>query len=159
LGSTSVTETLQAGPAERAALALRFGIVDLEQLSATLNLERILGGLIRVVGRLEADVVQNCVITLIDFPTHIEDSFTVDFAGTEMPIGPGAEITVDVDYDPPEPVEGGVIDMGELVAQYLSLALDPYPRSPGAAIDPVWADSDAAERSPFAILKNLKTPN
>jgi hypothetical protein len=31
----------------------------------------------------------------------------------------------------PEPVIDGKIDAGELVAQYLSLAIDPYPRLEG----------------------------
>jgi uncharacterized metal-binding protein YceD (DUF177 family) len=157
LGQTVVTETLLAGPAECAALAKRLGLVELTQLSAVVALERTLGGLIHVGGRLEADVVQNCVVTLVDFPSHVEDSFALDFGNA--PVEFGDEIELDPDYDPPEPIEGGVIDLGELVTQYLALALDPHPRAPGATLDPVWGASDAAEASPFAVLKNLKTAN
>jgi uncharacterized metal-binding protein YceD (DUF177 family) len=156
LGQTAVTETLLAAPAERAALAKRLGLVELGQLSATVTLERTLGGLIHVAGRFAADVVQTCVVSLVDFPSHIEDSFGLDFGNA--PAEFGDEIDLDPDYDPPEPIEGGVIDLGELVAQYLALSLDPYPRAPGAALEPAWSGEDAAELSPFAVLKNLKPP-
>jgi hypothetical protein len=54
----------------------------------------------------------------------------------------------------------GEIDLGEAVAQQLAVALDPYPRAPGAA----WPQADtgdadiAAEpvRRPFAALDALK---
>jgi uncharacterized metal-binding protein YceD (DUF177 family) len=157
LGQSAVTETLLASPAECAALAKRLGLVELTQLSAVVSLEPTLGGLIHVGGRLEADVVQNCVVTLVDFPSHVEDSFALEFGNS--PAEFGEEIELDPDYDPPEPIEGGVIDLGELVTQYLALALDPHPRAPGAMLDPAWSGSDSAETSPFAVLKNLKTTN
>lgn len=157
LGQAAVTETLLAGPAECAALAKRLRLVELTQLSAVVTLERTLGGLIHVSGRLEADVIQTCVVTLTDFPSHVEDSFTVDFGNA--PAEFGDEIELDPDYDPPEPIEGGIIDLGELVTQYLALALDPHPRAPGATLDPAWSGADVAETSPFAVLKNLKTAN
>ena len=157
LGAAAVIETLRTSPSECAALAKRLGLVELGQLSATVTLERTLGGLIHVTGRLEADVVQTCVLTLVAFPSHVEDSFALDFGAA--PGEYGDEIDVDPDYDPPEPIEDGIIDLGELVAQYLALALDPHPRAPGATLDPAWAGVDVADMSPFAILKNLKSPN
>jgi uncharacterized metal-binding protein YceD (DUF177 family) len=157
LGTGAVTQTLAASPAECTALAKRLGLLELIQLSATVTLERTLGGLIHVTGRLEADIVQTCVVTLVAFPSHVEDSFALDFgdAGDTH----GDEIDVDPDHDPPEPIEGGIIDLGELVTQYLALALDPYPHAPGATLDPAWTGADVADMSPFAILKNLKSPN
>jgi uncharacterized metal-binding protein YceD (DUF177 family) len=148
---------LSANAAECAALARRFGIVALDRLSASLRIERVPGGLVRVSGRLEADVVQNCVVSLVDFGSHVEESLSADFG--DSPARIGAEVDVDLDYDPPEPIEGGVIDLGELVAQYLSLALDPHPRAPGAFLDADFNDPDVARRSPFAILEKLKNPN
>ena len=157
LGQDVITETLLAGPAECAALARRLKLVELSQLSAVVTLERTLGGLIHVGGRLEADVVQTCVVTLVEFPSHVEDSFAVDFGNA--PAEFGDEIDLDPDYDPPEPIEGGIIDLGELVVQYLALALDPYPRAPGATLDPAVGSGDIVDASPFAVLKNLKTTN
>jgi len=154
LGAAAMTEAIEATPAERDALAKRLNLRGLKALSATLRLERRPGGLIHVAGRLEAEVVQTCVITLVDFPSHVEDRFDVDFG--DAPAEFGEEISLDPDYDPPEPIEAGAIDLGELTAQYLSLALDPHPRAPGATLDPALADPDADDRSPFAVLKKLK---
>jgi uncharacterized metal-binding protein YceD (DUF177 family) len=157
LGTAAVTERISATPAERDALARRLGLRELNALSAVLRLERRPGALIHVGGRLEADVVQTCVVTLVDFPSHVEDGFEADFG--DAPAEFGEDISLDLDYDPPEPIEGGAIDLGELVAQYLSLALDPHPRAPGATLDPALADPHSEARSPFAVLKKLKQPS
>ena len=159
LGANPITETLLATPAECAAVAKRMRIVSLGQFSATVTLQRTIGGLIHVSGRLAADVVQTCVVTLVDFPSHVEDSFAVDFGDAPAALGLGDEIEIDLDDDPPEPIDGGIIDIGELATQYLALALDPHPRAPGATLEAAWVGPDAAELSPFAVLKNLKAPN
>jgi hypothetical protein len=62
------------------------------------------------------------------------------------------ERTLD-DEDPPEPLPDGFIDLGALAVEFLALALDPFPRKPGAAFDS--ADSDETP-SPFAALAALK---
>jgi uncharacterized metal-binding protein YceD (DUF177 family) len=154
LGTALVTERFSATSSECEALARRLGLKQLKALSAVVRLERRPGGLIHVVGRLEAEVVQTCVVTLVDFPSHVEDGFEVDFGNAPAELD--GEISLELDYDPPEPIEAGAIDLGELVAQYLSLALDPHPRSPGATLDPALADPDSETRSPFAVLKKLK---
>jgi len=158
LGFGAVTETLRANPEERVRLAKRMGLVSLDGFAATVRLQRDLNtGFIHVSGRLEGDVVQTCILTLAAFPTHVEDSFETEFSSDAAEIGD--EITLDMENEPPEPIIDGVIDLGELVSQYLSLALDPYPRAPGAALDPSWVETDRQATSPFAALKNLKARN
>jgi uncharacterized metal-binding protein YceD (DUF177 family) len=156
LGARPVIETLSASPDELVRLAQRFDLVAIEKLSAIVHLERRPGSdIIHVEGRLEADVVQTCVVTLLPFPSHVEDSFAIDFV--QGPAEATSEIELDMDAEPPEPIENGVIDTGELVAQYLSLALDPYPRSPGAALGSTWTEPQSEERSsPFEVLRNMK---
>jgi len=156
LGFTPVTETLRATAEERQRLATRLDLVSLDDLTATLTLARNRDtGVIHLEGRLVADVVQTCVVSLVSFPSHVEDSFDADF--TSDPIDTDHEILFDMENEPPEAILGGTIDLGELVAQYLSLALDPYPRAPGAALDSEWAEGDRETRSPFAALKSLRT--
>jgi uncharacterized metal-binding protein YceD (DUF177 family) len=111
------------------------------------------GGIIGVSGRLEAEIVQTCVISLTPFAGRVEDAFEARF--TTMPPVAGDEIVLDLDSDDPEPVENGIIDIGELVAQFLSLALDPYPKAPGAALKPSEAPV-LATTSPFAALRVLE---
>ena len=54
-----------------------------------------------------------------------------------------------------EPLEGDEIDLGELLVQHLSLALDPYPRLEGAeSLLPEYRTATLS--SPFAALKDLK---
>ena len=54
-----------------------------------------------------------------------------------------------------EPAPGGVVDIGEAVAQQLSLALDPFPRAPGVAAPEAAAEAAGAQ-SAFAALSRWK---
>lgn len=155
LGARPVVETLNASPDELGRLAQRFELVAIDRLSAIVRLERRPGSdLVHVEGRLEADVVQTCIVTLSPFPSHVEDSFSVDFAQGQA--DSGREVELDMDAELPEPIDNGVIDTGELVAQHLSLALDPYPRSPGAVLDSAMTEPEGEGRSsPFDVLHNL----
>jgi len=54
-----------------------------------------------------------------------------------------------------EPVEDGIVDIGEAVAQQLSLVLDPFPRAAGVAA-PEDAPGGPAAASPFAALSRWK---
>jgi hypothetical protein len=58
------------------------------------------------------------------------------------------------DEDPPEPLDSGHIDLAALAVEFLALALDPFPRKPGA----VFADAPDVETEggPFAALSALK---
>lgn len=154
LGAAETTLTIEASGEERARLAARFEIVALDHFAASVRLQRKEGNLIRVSGRLEADLVQTCVVTLEPFPSHVEDGFSVEF--TEGAPEPEPEIVLDADHEPPESIEDGIVDIGELVAQFLSLALDPHPRAPGAALGAVWSEEGRAALSPFAVLEKLK---
>jgi hypothetical protein len=157
LGARPIVDTLVANPDELQRLAVRLGLVAITRLAALVRVHRQpKSDLIHVEGRLEADIVQTCIVTLIDFPSHVEDSFALDFSSEPFPTGPTVE--VDPEADPPEPIENGIIDLGELVAQYLSLALDPYPRAPGAelGLTEVGLGDPEAKELPFGSLRNLK---
>ena len=45
-----------------------------------------------------------------------------------MPAEPPTEMH---DYEPPDEIVNGQIDLGALTAEFLALGLDPYPRKPG----------------------------
>jgi len=75
----------------------------------------------------------------------------------EAPRGRGREAEpVIVDHealgdDPPDPLIGGAVDLGSVVSEHLTLALDPYPRKPGAQfVEPAAEDGVV---SPFAQLR------
>jgi hypothetical protein len=48
----------------------------------------------------------------------------------------------------------GKLDLGAIATEFLLLAIDPYPRKPGAEFAPVKADDASAK--PFAALEALK---
>jgi len=147
---------LDASPAERAALALRFGILGLHALSARLALRPETGGTIRVRGTLSAEVEQACVVTLEPVRQRVEAALDLRILGE-------GEMPADEDPDSPDEIEsqGGTVDLGEAVAEQLALALDPYPRAEGAELpefDPPEAPEPATpERpNPFAGLAKLR---
>ena len=147
---------IKAEPAERRALASRFGLVSLDALGAVLELRRQAGDIIHVSGRLSADVVQSCIVSLAPVAAHIETDFAVDYrAGAAPeedefdPLGP----------DAPEPIVAGQIDLGEAIAQQLAIALDPYPRAPDAVLETTFlspAEEKTGKKQPFAALAALK---
>jgi uncharacterized metal-binding protein YceD (DUF177 family) len=148
IGALSEEEVhrIEATPAERAAIARRFGLRALDRLDAEVRLAP-LGRGIRLEAALDADVVQDCVVSLEPVPSRVTDRFTLVYG--EAPAGDEESVV--------EPLEGDTIDIGEAVAQQLSLALDPYPRAPGAAVEPRWTGEGAAD-GPFAALAKLKKP-
>lgn len=147
---------ISANAVERAALAGRFGLVELDRLEAVVRLGRIAGGLVRLEAEIAADVTQTCVVTLEPIKNRVTEAFTVLY-------GEGAEareVTLDGEAETIEPIVGGMIDIGEAVAQQLSLALDPFPHAPGADAINVSAGADLAEPdSPFKVLERLRNKN
>jgi len=151
--------TLEATAEERRRLAERFGLLSLDRLTAELTVTRGASGIpVRIRGRLRASVVQECVVSLEPIPCKINESIEVEFA-------PAAEDRAEEVFhldqpEPPEPLEGDSVDLGELVAQHLSVALDPYPRKEGLA--PLeWAAGGPEDREnetdgPFSALAPLR---
>jgi uncharacterized metal-binding protein YceD (DUF177 family) len=145
--------TIEANEDERAALARRFGLISLGRLVATLTWRRQAGGLVRLDGELAASLAQPCVVTLEPVPADLAESFTLRF----MPgiAAEDREVVIDAEADdPPEPLGDGPVDVGEIVAQQLALALDPYPRAPGVDLGTVLPAAEP--ESPFAVLRTLR---
>lgn len=126
---------IKANAAERAALARRFDLVELPELAAELVLKKRGDGVVELTGRWHARVVQRCVVTLEPVPADLADAVRLFFGGAAR----GGRAIAAAKADPldeegwPEPIEGGVIDVGEAVAQLMAVALEPYPRAPGVA--------------------------
>jgi hypothetical protein len=137
---------IAAGEPERAALARRFGLLALDRLEADVRLEPLARG-VRLDASFSADVVQECVVTLEPVRNRVAENFTLVYGEPAQAgeLDPEAELV--------EPLEGEEIDIGEAVAQQLSLALDPYPHAPGASLG---SDTAPLRETPFAALANLK---
>lgn len=152
VGPEGRRQKLEANEQERAALAQRFGIPAIHAFTAELELREEKSGGIRVRGRLRAEVVQSCVVTLEPVTQRLDEPVDLRF------LAPGADLSDDPDGpDEIETEERGVMQLGEALAEQLSLALDPYPRAPGAALPEIMeaaAPEEAPARpNPFAVLK------
>ena len=141
---------VEASDAECAALAARMGLPAVRALRCRFWLQPGLAGAVLAEGWLDAEVVQTCVVSLEDFPGAVAEHFSVRFvpAGTEND-----------DIDPETideiPYSGGVLDLGEAAAEQLALALDPYPRAPGAVLEEP-GEAEDAPALPFARLSELR---
>jgi uncharacterized metal-binding protein YceD (DUF177 family) len=140
---------------ERAGLAKRFALLELDRLAAKVKLTPLAGGYYRLAAEFEAELIQACTVTLEPIPIRIAEAFTLAYGPTEE----GGEVVLDGDAEPVEPLDDGMIDIGEAVAQQLSLALDPFPRAPGAMVEgEVGPAAEAPSESPFAALARLRKP-
>lgn len=114
----------------------------------------------RLEAHLGATVVQDCVATLEPVTTRIEEDVTRRYT-----TDPGPQIQADEmempEDDSIEPL-GQIIDLGGVLAEALALALPPYPRSDGAALERTTFAPDGVEpirdedMKPFAGLAALK---
>lgn len=137
---------IAATEAERAALMRRLDLAGLGRLEAQVRIESLAGGFIRLSAHLTAEVVQACVVTLDPVASTIDEAFALLYG----PSAETSELVLDGETEPIEPLEGEVIDIGEAVAQQLSLALDPFPRRAGASRH--LSGAERAAESPFAVL-------
>ncbi len=141
---------VEATAEECAALAKDFKLPAIHGLTGEYHLTSSAKG-IHAAGRVKARVVQTCVVTLDPFESEIDEEVDVDFAEPSgMPAEPPTEMH---EYEPPDEIVNGHVDLGALTAEFLALGLDPYPRKPGVNFD---YRSDDRPDSPFAALGKLK---
>jgi uncharacterized metal-binding protein YceD (DUF177 family) len=152
------TVTIEATPAERAALADFLKIPSIESLSATLTVTKAARGGARVTGMVQGELTQTCVVTLEPFPAAVEEEVDVRFAQRDetherRPRDEPETVSM-ADEDEPDPIVDGKIDLGALTAEFFALGLDPWPRKPGVAFEqPLEPEGEA---TPFAALKDRK---
>jgi virulence-associated protein VagC len=132
LGSQMTIYPIAASSEECQALARRFDLLALTRLDAEVQLQRVGEGRVHLQGTFQAQVVQSCVVTLDPVESTLSERFSMVFA-SQAP--QGSRVTVELEDEIIEPIEGNAIDIGEAVAQQLALLLDPYPRIPGAGLD------------------------
>ena len=145
---------IAADEAERMALAKRFALVGIVRLAGRFTIRRDAAGIL-VDGRVEAALTQACSITGDPLPATIDEPVALRFvpedeAGQdEIELGDG-----DIDVIP---YDGGTIDLGEVAAETMALALDPFPRGPNAEAALKEAGVLSEEQAgPFGALAALK---
>lgn len=143
-----IARRLIADTSQRTKLAKILDLADLGLFEADLSLAPALIGW-RLSGRVRAEAIQTCGVTLEPLPVSIDAPFHVDLVEAD-PQAQEGEIEVSLDEDGADLIEDGRIDLGQYAVEQLALNLDPFPRKPGAEF--VQPD-EPGELSPFAVLK------
>jgi uncharacterized metal-binding protein YceD (DUF177 family) len=153
--AAGLTQTLDADAPARKRLAARFDLIDLPRLHADLTVQSARAGrAIQVKGRVSAEVVQKCGVTGEPVPDRVENDIDVLYTSEDDEESP--QTFIDPTAVEIEPIEGGVIDLGELVAQHFGIALNPYPRKPGAVFESDAKEGqEVARNSPLAKIAEL----
>jgi len=156
---------------ERSSLARRLGVIAVHSLDANLKVVRIDRRTLHVTGNLSGEVVQECIKTLEPLDANVSDEFEAWYAEEDQVVsfvrakhekhridGESENPVLD-EKDDPETIIDGRINLGELVTQYFSLSLDPYPckvRDDDVAdIERIESERNES-RNPFAKLKELR---
>jgi uncharacterized metal-binding protein YceD (DUF177 family) len=157
LGQTGDEVSFEASEEERVALAKAADVLEVPKFSAHIGLKKISPTDFSIAYRLDARIVQACVVTLEPLAASIAKEFSRELHYTpnlrrvekEVIVTPG-------DDEAPEEIGSLHFDLaGPLLEEFL-LAIDPYPRAPGVEFSPP-PDATPPPDSPFAVLKDLKS--
>jgi len=151
LGSAPFRRQIESTPSECDKLARRFDLLALDHLNAVVELRREADAAIVLEAVFEAAFVQSCVVTLEPVAGAVSDRFMLIYGPAEAE---QQEIGSQQDEAAFEPLNGDVIDIGEAVAQELSLSLPVFPRHPDAKIDAETLVESTG--GPFISLARLK---
>ncbi len=155
------------------ALCKRLNLYGINNLKTLFEMQRDgINKIIHVKGRLSADVLQKCIISVEPVQESIDEEFNAWFADPNSAVSfvkakrermskkEKNEQPIMEEQEDPEDIIDGKIDLGELVVQSLSLSLDPYPRADGAEHEAQETALDDAPEgtydNPFAALKDWK---
>jgi len=156
-----VHRDIEAVSVAREAMAELAEVREIRSAHASFDVTLRKGDRVHVAGRVRALVGQICVVTLDPMESEIDEAIDLEFAPPEQipllsDLVNEAEESDEEIPDPPEPITNGMIDLGRIATDALFLAIDPYPRKPGAVFEPKLEAADPADH-PFAALNVLKT--
>ena len=170
---------IHANDQECAALALENDLRALSGLEASFRIVRSGKDGLEVSGAVRAKIRQTCVVSLEQFDSLVDEPVHMRFVPPEASATPRApygrrnaprddkgaknrlvaeeeaapQQIIDLDDDTPDPLVGGAIDLGAIASEFLTLGIDPYPRSPGASFSEPEPAPEAP--GPFAVLRQV----
>ncbi len=153
LGAGWVDYVVEAGEAERVAVAGRLGVPAVLSLRCAFRLKAGRRGVVAAEGTLEARLVRECVVSLEPFEVAVAEAFRVQFVPAERLSEAPEDAAIDLEADDEVGYEGLALDLGEAAVEQLALGLDPYPRRPGVALPEEVAPEEGGA---FAGLSKLR---
>jgi uncharacterized metal-binding protein YceD (DUF177 family) len=163
-GKTLETE---AKSKECKALAKRFDLLSLDKLKLKAFISRQSAETVLLQCNFIADYVQKCVVSLKPLEKNIDCSFeriysfsVIEYFSHESEPQEKYFQNSEDSRDPPDPLIDGYFNLGECVAEQLSLELNPFPRFKGINFNG-FSSSQGEQISkkntgPFAVLEQLK---
>ena len=156
--------TLTPSAPERVAIANWLGALSVESFEAVVRIARTGDDRYSYDAEFAVGVTQACVVTLEPVSSTLEGEFHRSYViapktarrETEQSRSRKIEV-IATEEDEPELVVGSEIDLAAPILEELALALDPYPRAPGAEL-PATEAPQPVDEGPFAVLKKLKQP-
>jgi uncharacterized metal-binding protein YceD (DUF177 family) len=141
--------TIEADSDQREALAAQHDLLEVKRFHADMIATPWKKGGVKVTGRVRAEVVQSCIVTLDPVDGVVDEEVSALFLpeGSKLALprrGTDGEILLDAEGDDgPELFSGDSIDVGQLVEEFFALGLDPYPRKAGVSLPGSGLDTDA----------------
>jgi len=163
---TGLTKKISATKQECEVLAKKLGVVSFSRIEAEFMITRWHRSGLKVISVTEADVVQNCVVSLEKISTSLNEQAEWVFKPQSRPRkNDDRDIILTIDPlgdDPADALIDGKIDLGVLLAEHLCLMIDPFIRSDSVEFDTLYKEmqdsamSDNTNVSPFDKLKQLQ---
>jgi uncharacterized metal-binding protein YceD (DUF177 family) len=164
---TGRTFETEASSQECMALAKRFGLLSLDRLKLKAFASRQSADVVLLQCDFSADYVQECIVSLKPLKKKIDCTFERIYSSSSK-CNFGRVCEPDEEYihnvedvqDLPDPIIDGYFNLGESVAEQLSLEIEPFPRSIDESFDGFsnsqYEQGGEQRASPFAVLEQLK---
>ncbi len=160
----------EASDNERSQLATRYKIVQVSELQADCTLRKMKqreSGDYLLEVFFSAKVIQQCSLTLDEIEQAIEDKFSIVFKEVQdikTDTDEHREVDFELEEEDIEYIDNKEVDIGEYIAEYLSLAINPYPRKANLDASTLGhqiknedeVNKEPRRENPFNVLKNLK---
>ena len=142
---------------QRARLAEWAGIDVVDHFESRVELHKLSSTEFRYHAQVRADIAQSCVVTLEPVRSHLEFEFSRELQLVRTAPRVIAENIAPepADDNVPELIMDTNYDIAAPLLEEFALAIDPYPRAPGASFRPE-PDMEGERESPFAVLKGMK---
>ena len=161
---------IEANEKEKEGLSHRFEVDEIRSFSADLTVYPKADQMTyKVQGRFTADVMQSCIVSGDPVSSHLEDRFEawyrdqskiLSFIDKKQKIDEweeGDEHELRSEEEDPEILNDGILDLGEVAAQFLGLAINPYPKAEENLTGDHIETKEEDKPNPFAKLAALKT--
>lgn len=164
IGAETIAVSIVATDKQRKELAERFGIIDIESLKSHVEISYSNSHKAYVVrGHVSSDVVQPCVVSLDPVHEKVDCDFEVLVVSEEQAnTWDRDEKYLDETFPDYDTMMDDTVAVGEIVAQTVSIHLNPFPRGEGVVLrsdkDFLSVNEGEIKRdNPFAKLTDLKS--